>query len=44
MDVLFNGLLAESPAILDNVLPIPQVITYVGVVGRGWWGATVVVG
>ena len=27
MDVLFNGLLAELPAI---VLPIPQVITYMG--------------
>ena len=25
--VLFNGLLAELPAILDSFLPVPQVIT-----------------
>ena len=25
--VLFNGLLDELPAILDTILPLPQVIT-----------------
>ena len=30
--VLFNGLLAKLPTILDSFLPIPQVITYIRVV------------
>ena len=40
MDVLLNGLLAELPAILDN----STTSDYIGVVGRGWWGATIVAG
>ena len=43
MDVLFNGLLAEVPAILDSFLLIPYMIT-IGVVDQGWRGATIVVG
>ena len=33
--VLFNGMLAELPTILDSFLLVPQVITYIyiGVVG-----------
>ena len=46
MDVLFNGLLAELPASLDNFYQYHKCFTntasaYVGVVGRGWWGATI---
>ena len=42
IDILFNSLLAELPPILD--IAIPQVFTYVGVIGQGWWGATIVAG
>ena len=46
MDVLFNGLLAELPASLDNFYQYHKCFTntasaYIGVVGRGWWGATI---
>ena len=37
---LFNGLLAKLPAFFGSFSPVPQVITYCRVVGRGWWGAT----
>ena len=37
MGILFNGLLAELPAILDSFSIIPQVIIIIGVVGQGWW-------
>ena len=36
---LFNGLLAELPAILDSFFT-STTSDYIGVVGRGWWGAT----
>ena len=36
--VLFNGLLAELPAILDSFLPVPQVITWGWLVRGGWLG------
>ena len=36
--VLFNGLLAELPAILDS-FSTSTTNDYIGVVGRGWWGA-----
>ena len=38
MGVLFNDLLAELPAILDT----NTTSDYIGVVGRGQWGVTVV--
>ena len=46
MYVLISGLLAELPAILDSLLLIrlPQVNTYIGVVGQGWWRATILAG
>ena len=34
MDAVFNGLLAELPAILDSFLPIPQALLHRG----GGWG------
>ena len=37
--VLFNGSLAELPAILDRLF-ISTTSDYKRVVGRGWWGAT----
>ena len=37
--VLFNGLLAELPAILDSFFT-STTSDYIGVVGWGWWGAT----
>ena len=42
MEVPFNDLLAEFPVILDNFLPIPQVITYGWLIrgggeSRQWW-------
>ena len=37
--VLFDGLLAELPAILDSFF-ISTASDYIGVVGWGWWGAT----
>ena len=36
---LFDGLLAELPAILDSFFT-STTSEYIGVVGRGWWGAT----
>ena len=36
---LFDGLLAELPAILDDFFT-GTTSDYIGVVGRGWWGAT----
>ena len=36
---LFDGLLTELPAILDSFF-ISTTSEYIGVVGRGWWGAT----
>ena len=36
---LFDGLLAELPAILDSFFT-STTSKYIGVVGRGWWGAT----
>ena len=33
---LFDGLLAELPAILDNFFT-STTSDYIGVVGRGWW-------
>ena len=39
MGLLLNGLLAELPAILDSTTS-----DYIGVVGRGWWGAMAVAG
>ena len=35
---LFDGLLAELPAILDSFFT-STTSEYIGVVGRGWWGA-----
>ena len=35
----FNGLLAELPIILDSFFS-STTSDYIGVVGRGWWGAT----
>ena len=43
MNVLFNGLLAELLAILDSFFT-NTTSEYIGMVGWGWWGATVVVG
>ena len=37
--VLFNGLLAELPAILDSFFT-STTSDSIGVVGWGWWGAT----
>ena len=37
--VLFNGLLAELPTILDSFFT-STTSDYIGVVGWGWWGAT----
>ena len=37
--VLFNGLLAELPAILNNFFT-STTSDYIGVVGWGWWGVT----
>ena len=37
--LLLNGLLAELPAILDSFFT-STTSDYIGVVGRGWWGAT----
>ena len=37
--VLFDGLLAELPAILDSFFT-STASDYIGVVGWGWWGAT----
>ena len=37
--VLFDGLLVELPAILDSFFT-STTSDYIGVVGRGWWGAT----
>ena len=37
--VLFNGLLAELPAILDSFFT-STTSDYIGVAGQGWWGAT----
>ena len=38
-DALFNGLLAELPAFLDSFFT-STTSDYIGVDGRGWWGAT----
>ena len=35
---LFKGLLAELPAFLDSFFT-STTSDYIGVVGRGWWGA-----
>ena len=40
--LLLNGLLAELPTILDSISTVPQMISYIGVVGRGRWGAKAV--
>ena len=37
--IFFIGLLAELPAILDSFFT-NTTSDYIGVVGRGWWGAT----
>ena len=37
--VLFNGLLAELPTILDSFFT-STTSDYIGMVGWGWWGAT----
>ena len=37
-DALFDGLLADLPAILDSFFT-STTSDYIGVVGRGWWGA-----
>ena len=37
---LFNGLLAELPAFLDSFFISTTSDDYIGVIVRGWWGAT----
>ena len=39
VDALFDGLLADLPTILDSFFTYTT-SDYIGVVGRGWWGAT----
>ena len=38
--VLFYGLPAKLPTILDSFLPVATTSDYIRVVGWGWWGAT----
>ena len=40
MDVLFDGLLAELPGILDSFTNTTS--DYIGLVGQGWWGSMAV--